>query len=126
MLDTFPLDTKPLDTIPKEVRDFKDTFDPQQTISFNKQLLQIEVNDKKQKVGMRFWIAVALGALLICQNIAVFVFVYIAFFYGTLQNFATVISIICSATLMETATIVYTMVKWIFSDIKHELHEIRK
>ncbi len=108
--------------VPSEVSDFKVVpeggLKPEIRDGHNATILELEINDKQQKLKARKWIGGFLVVLLIAQNIALFFFVKAAYQNGDLSSLATVISVISTATLVETAAIVHTMVRWIFSEMQ--------
>ena len=116
------------DSLPTEAADFKDVagiqVDPetsQKIRNHNDGILKLESSDKKHKLWFRIIVAPILIALLIFQNGCVFYFVFLAYRHGMLEQASAVLSVICTATLVETAAIVHTMVKWVFSDVDYKL-----
>lgn len=112
------------DQVPLEVAGFtplgQDGLGPEYKGWHNTQILELEIRDKKQKLTARPWIGFALSGLLILQNYAVFGMAFVAYSQGKIEEMAPVMSVICTATLFETAAIVHTMIKWIFSDMEYK------
>jgi hypothetical protein len=111
--------------IPAEVAGFKDVSASDSLGSYlsghNQTILDLEVKDKKQKLCARKIVGTILILLLIGQNVAIAWFVYAAYVNGNIESLATVISVVCTSTLAETAAIVHTMVRWIFSDVEYKI-----
>ena len=113
------------DQVPAEVSGFQEV--PEGTLGADEaknkhtgDLFRIEIADKKQKLWSRPIIGILLSALLAWQNWQVFGFLYITYRDGRLEQLAPVFSVLCTATLIETAAIVHTMVKWIFSEMEYK------
>ncbi|MDD5437739.1 MAG: hypothetical protein PHC70_01195 [Patescibacteria group bacterium] len=111
--------------IPEEVEGFTDVpdngLDPCDIKLYNQSILTLEVSDKKQKLIARWVVAGTLMFLLLVQNSFIGYFLHSAYRDNRLSEFATVISIICTATLAETYGIIHTMVRWIFSDMEYKI-----
>lgn len=58
--------------------------------------------------------------LLIGQNIAVFGLVGIALYLDRLQSLQLIFSILTTATLAETASMIFFIIKWLFSEIIYQ------
>lgn len=116
--------------IPAEAAHFKDVSsdhlsrtdsNPSGYNSHNGEILKMEIRDKKHKLWFRIIVSPVLIALLLVQNYLICVFVFHAYHDGRLEQLGTILSIVCTATLAETAAIVHTMVKWVFSDMEYKL-----
>jgi hypothetical protein len=62
--------------------------------------------------------------LLVCQNIVVFSLVIGALIFGKMKDLQLVFSVLVGATLAETSSMVFFMVRWLFSDIKYDRKSI--
>ncbi|MEO5927100.1 MAG: hypothetical protein ABIO72_00330 [Patescibacteria group bacterium] len=115
------------DYLPGEAADFKqvetigDGIDPALKGNHNTTILKLEIADKRDKLWSRRIFAPILVWLLLVQNLLVYYFIFAAYSDGKLGEAATVLSIICTATLVETAAIVHTMVKWVFTDMEYKI-----
>jgi uncharacterized membrane protein YhdT len=112
--------------LPTETRTFanigKDGLSSDVRGLYNSTILEIEIRDKGQRVKARPCIGIGLSALLVLQNAFLVWFIIASYQTGRLEGLAPVISVVCPATLLETAAIVHTMVKWIFSDVEYKTH----
>lgn len=113
------------DQVPEEVVGFTsiplDGLNPNIRSYHNQTILNLEVKDKQWKLGARPKLGIGLSILLLVQNALVFWFIFSAYNDARLEEAAIVISIICTATLVETAAIVQIMVRWIFSDMEYKV-----
>ncbi|KAA0206877.1 hypothetical protein EDM68_00940 [Candidatus Uhrbacteria bacterium] len=113
------------DQVPAEVSGFKpispDGLDPKIKGAYNGIILDLEIKDKRQKLMARPMIGASLVTLLLVQNILVYYLLFIAYGEDNMKDLSPVLSIVCTATLIETAAIVHTIVKWIFSDMEYTI-----
>lgn len=58
--------------------------------------------------------------LLVGQNIATFALVTVALYFDKLQHLQPVFSVLIGATLAETASMIFFIIKWLFSEIPYE------
>lgn len=58
--------------------------------------------------------------LLISQNVAVFALVWVGLLTHTLQDLQLVFSVLVTATLAETASMIFFIIKWLFSEIPYD------
>lgn len=113
------------DSVPSEVGAFEAIseggLNPDFRGNHNETILSLEVTDKKFKLRARLAFGIGLSVLLFAQNGALGLFLWNAYHEARIPEIATVFSVICTATLVETAAIVHTMVKWIFSDNEYRV-----
>ncbi len=112
--------------LPPEIKDFEkigaDGLSVDHRGYINSKILGIEVRDKEQRVKARPLVGIWLAALLTLQNSFLIIFVWKVTKLNNPEDFSVILSIICPATLVETAAFVHTMVKWIFSDVEYKTH----
>jgi len=91
-----------------------------QSSQIESDLLKLKVKDHTWRIEARDKYAQIFVGLLIAQNIAVFFLVYLAYALEDLKEVGTVLSVLVTATLIETGYIIKIIVQWIFSDIDYK------
>lgn len=83
-------------------------------------LESLQLNDINNRIRNREKLKDFLIKLLIGQNIAVFGLVLLALLTDQMNSLQLVFSVLIGATLAETSSMVFFMVKWLFSDIEYK------
>lgn len=117
----------PNNTLPREVSGFKKTdLEPdreglKETQKQNRKLIELNIQDIQWRLTTRKRFGWIILILLLCQNIAVFILVFVAYFRGDLDKLAIVFSVLVSATLGETVLVVKIIIEWLFRDINYSI-----
>lgn len=120
-----PLD-QTIDDFTPSPEDFADDY--KDYLKHNKNLIQMEEEDLGWIIKQRGPAKTFFFVLLIAQNFLVFLLVFIALFWGRLQDLQLVFSVLIGATLAETAAIVRFIVQFLFTsiDYKQRLIELKR
>jgi len=81
---------------------------------------QLQYRDNTNLVWLREWLPWIIIVILIVQNAALFWFMFDALGRGEIDNVARVIYVAFVASALETSSMLYVIVRWVF-DKKHEL-----
>ena len=82
-------------------------------------LRSTEIDDHKQKLKARPFIAWGVGLLLLLQNIAVFIIVYIALCNGTLKDLQLIFSALIAGSLTQSYFLLRLITEKVFGDIDY-------
>ena len=82
-------------------------------------LRSTEIDDHKQKIRARPYIAWGVGTLLVLQNFAVFAIVYIALRNGTLEDLQLVFSALIAGSLTQSYFLLRLITEKVFGDIDY-------
>ena len=85
---------------------------------------ELRLKDITWKLTNRGSLKIFLMCLLVFQNFIVFGLVTIALILGKMKDLQLVFSVLIGATLAETSSMVFFMVRWLFSDIKYDKQSI--
>jgi len=81
-------------------------------------------HDTESKIGFRKFFAVLFTLLLLVQNIFVYWIVYKSFFFTIeglkIEDVQVLLSVLVTGTIGQTVSIIWLMVKWVFSDIDYK------
>jgi hypothetical protein len=81
---------------------------------------ELRLNDIYWKLEHRGKLKTFLLRLLVAQNVVVFALVSLALWTNKMQELQLVFSTLVAATLGETASLVYIIAKWLFTDIQYK------
>lgn len=84
-----------------------------------KVLLSLRNGDFGDRIALRKRVSYILLALLILQNVAVFTLVFIALFTNRLSDLQLVLSVLTTATLLETGYAIRNIVEFLFKEIPY-------
>lgn len=82
-------------------------------------LRSTEIDDHKQKIKARPYIAWGVGALLVAQNAAVFFVVYIALCNNSLRDLQLIFSTLIAGTLTQSYFLLRLITEKVFGDIDY-------
>jgi len=83
-------------------------------------LEKLQITDIKNKIENREKLKDFLIKLLVWQNVSVFGIVVFSLLFDKIQSLQLVLSVLIGGTLAETSSMVFYMVRWLFSDIKYQ------
>lgn len=110
----------------KEVVKFADAnlqqFESDSIAKTNVRLLDLQITDINSKIVGRICLTVIFLAILIIQNVSVFTLVFWAFEQNKLVEIQPLLAVLITGTLGETAFTINMIVKWMFKDIRYQLH----
>jgi hypothetical protein len=82
-------------------------------------LRSTEIDDHKQKLKARPFIAWGVGILLLFQNVAVFTIVYVALCNNTLQDLQLIFSALIAGSLTQSYFLLRLITEKVFGDIDY-------
>lgn len=110
----------------KEVVKFADAnlqqFESDSIAKTNVRLLDLQITDINSKIVGRICLTVIFLTILIIQNVSVFALVFWAFEQNKLVEIQPLLAVLITGTLGETAFTINMIVKWMFKDIRYQLH----
>lgn len=89
-------------------------------------LRSTEIDDHKQKLKARPFIAWGVGVLLLLQNVAVFTIVYVALCDGSLKDLQLIFSTLIAGSLTQSYFLLRLITEKVFGDIDYHNGDSKK
>ncbi len=113
-----------VEQLPSEVTQFVQTVlvepqTPQEMVDLSEKIIHLNIQDVRWRLKARQYLSWFFGALLVVQNVVLFVLVFLAYGQGRLEGLQSILSLLVTATLAETYFIIRIIVKELFRDINY-------